>query len=124
MTEILEIYKCDICGNLVEVLDNGPGQLVCCGEPMKLFDPKTAEEGTEKHKPVIENAEHGIKVKVGDVPHPMLDNHYIQWIEIIADGVVYRKTLRPGDQPEAVFCVNASNIRARAYCNVHGLWRN
>lgn len=124
MTKKLEVYKCEICGNIVEMLHEGAGELVCCGEPMVLFDAKTMEEGTEKHKPVIEKAEHGMKVKVGDVPHPMIDQHYIEWIEIIADGIVYRKSLKPGDVPEAVFCIDAENVWARAYCNVHGLWKN
>ena len=122
MTQVLEIYKCDICGNIVEVLDNGPGQLVCCGEPMKLFDTKIMEEGTEKHKPVIEKAEHGIKVKVGDVPHPMLDNHFIEWIELICCEGVTRKYLKPGNPPEAMFECDCENVRAREYCNLHGLW--
>jgi superoxide reductase len=91
---------------------------------MVLFDSKTMEEGTEKHKPVIEKVENVIKVKVGDIPHPMMDEHYIEWIEIVADGYVYRKDLKPGDAPEAVFCLDAENIWARAYCNIHGLWRN
>ncbi len=124
MTKKLEIYKCEICGNIVEMLHEGAGELVCCGEPMALFDAKSMEEGTEKHKPVIEKAEHGIKVKVGDVPHPMIDQHYIEWIEVNADGVVYRKNLKPGDVPEAVFCIDTENIWARAYCNIHGLWKN
>jgi superoxide reductase len=120
----MEVYKCELCGNIVEMLHEGAGELVCCGEPMVLFDAKTMEEGTEKHKPVIEKTEQGIKVKVGDVPHPMMEEHFIEWIELIADGVVYRNNLKPGDSPEAVFCLDAENIWARAYCNIHGIWKN
>ncbi|MCK4266783.1 MAG: desulfoferrodoxin [Thermoplasmata archaeon] len=124
MTEILEVYKCEICGNIVEMLHEGAGQLVCCGEPMKLFEAKNQDEGQEKHVPVIERSDVGVKVKVGDVPHPMLDEHYIEWIEIIADGMVYRKALKPGDVPEAEFRITGDSATVRAYCNIHGLWKS
>jgi superoxide reductase len=123
MAKKLEIYKCAKCGNIVEVLQGGVGQLVCCGEPMKLLDEKTADAATEKHVPVIEKVEAGYKVKVGSVPHPMLEEHYIQWIELLADGKAYRQFLEPGDQPEAVFNVEADSVSAREHCNVHGLWK-
>ena len=122
MTELLEIYKCNICGNIVEVIHTGIGQLVCCGEPMELLKEKTEEEGNEKHLPVIEKTEKGIKVKVGSVAHPMEEKHYIEWIEVIANGKVYRKFLKPGDLPETEFEVSGEII-AREYCNVHGLWK-
>ena len=123
MAKKLEIYKCAKCGNIVEVLQGGVGQLVCCGEPMELLDEKTADAATEKHVPVIEKVEAGYKVKVGSVPHPMLEEHYIQWIELLADGKAYRQFLEPGDQPEAVFNVKADSVSAREHCNVHGLWK-
>lgn len=123
MAEDKKIYKCNICGNIVHVLHAGVGELVCCGEPMELLEEKTEDEGQEKHVPVIEKTESGIKVKVGSVPHPMEDAHYIEWISIIADGKVCTKFLKPGDAPEAEFCINAEKVEAKEYCNVHGLWR-
>ena len=123
MATKLEIYKCQKCGNIVEVLQGGAGQLVCCDEPMKLLDEKTADAATEKHVPVIEKVEGGYKVKVGSVPHPMLEEHYIQWIELLADDKAYRQFLEPGDEPEAVFNVQADSVSAREHCNVHGLWK-
>jgi len=119
-----EIYKCAICGNIVEVLHVGGGELICCGQPMDLLEAKTKDEGQEKHVPVIEKTDKGIKVKVGSVPHPMEDKHYIEFIEIIADGQVYRQELEPGQVPEAEFCIEAENIMAREYCNIHGLWQS
>lgn len=118
-----QVYKCNICGNIVEVLHAGGGELICCGEPMNLSEAKIQDEGMEKHVPVVEKTDQGVRVKVGEVTHPMENEHYIQWIEIIADGRVYRKELSPGDVPEAEFCVKADNIVAREYCNVHGLWK-
>ncbi len=123
MTTISQIYKCKICGNIVEVLHMGGGTLVCCGEPMELLQEKTADVGLEKHVPVIEKTATGIKVKIGSIPHPMEDKHYIEWIQIIADGRSYRKFLKPGDTPEAEFNIQAENITAREYCNIHGLWK-
>jgi superoxide reductase len=122
MAEKLQIYKCEICGNIVEVLHGGDGELVCCGQPMKNLTAKTADVGKEKHVPVIEKIAGGIKVKVGSVPHPMEEKHYIEWIEVIADGKAYRQFLRPGEAPEAIFKIEAKTITAREYCNVHGLW--
>ena len=124
MTEIREIYKCDICGNIVEVLHSGVGQLVCCGEPMKLLEEKTEDEGQEKHVPVIEKTEKGVKVKVGSVEHPMEDSHFIEWIEVIADGKASRQWLKPGQKPEAEFCIDDGQITAREHCSVHGLWKS
>ena len=118
------IYKCNVCGNIVEVLHAGSGELVCCGQPMELKKENTVDASTEKHVPVIEKTEKGVKIKVGSVPHPMEAEHYIEWIEIIADGKVYRQDLKPGDAPEAEFCISAETITAREYCNVHGLWKS
>ncbi len=123
MAERLEVYKCDICGNIIEVLEGGAGELVCCGEPMKLFVENTVDAAKEKHVPVIEKVEGGIKVKVGSVPHPMTPAHYIQWIELLADGKVYRQFLTPSDKPEALFPVVAGQVSAREWCNLHGLWK-
>ena len=122
MTKKLEIYKCEICGNIVELLHEGVGQLVCCGQPMKLFEEKTEDQGMEKHVPVIEKTEKGIKVKVGSIPHPMEDEHYIEWIEVIGGEKVCRKFLKPGDQPEVEFETQSENVKVRELCNVHGLW--
>ena len=122
MTERLQIYKCEICGNIVEVLHSGEGQLVCCGQEMKLLKEQMEEQGREKHVPVIERTDKGIKVKVGSIPHPMEDNHYIEWIEAIADDKTMLKFLKPGDKPEAEFEIKDQSVKARDYCNIHGLW--
>ena len=125
MAKKLEVYKCMICGNIVEVLHGGDGELVCCGEPMKNLTAKTAaEEGKEKHVPVIEKVAGGIKVKVGSVPHPMEEKHFIEWIQVLADGISYRKFLKPGDKPQAEFEIKADKIQSREYCNIHGLWKS
>ena len=123
MAKKLEIYKCEACGNIVEILHGGEGELVCCGEPMKLIVENTVDAAKEKHVPVIERVSGGIKVKIGSVAHPMEDKHYIEWIEIIADGKAYRQFLKPGEKPEASFQVTADKIQAREYCNLHGLWK-
>lgn len=124
MTEKLQVYKCEICGNIVEVLHEGQGELVCCGQPMTLQLEKIEDQGNEKHVPVIEQTEKGIKVKVGAVTHPMEENHYIEWIEIVADGKVCKKFLNPGDSPEADFAVSPAKVEAREYCSIHGLWKS
>jgi len=124
MTVQKQIYRCNICGNIVEVLHAGAGQLVCCGQPMELLEENTVDASKEKHVPVVEKTENGIKVKVGSVPHPMEEEHYIEWIEVIADSAVYRKFLKPADGPEADFDIKAENIEAREYCNLHGLWKS
>ena len=123
MAEKLQVYKCNICGNIIEVLHGGAGELVCCGEPMELLNEKTADAATEKHVPVIEKIEGGYIVKVGSIPHPMEENHYIEWIELLADGKAYIQFLQPGMAPEAVFNVEADSVSAREHCNVHGLWK-
>ena len=120
--EINQIYKCEVCGNVVEVLFVGGGELVCCGQSMKLLVAKTEDEGMEKHVPVVEKTETGIKVKVGSVEHPMEEAHYITTIEALEGGKVHRKTLNPGQKPEAEFPVSEKAI-VREYCNLHGLWK-
>ena len=123
MAKKLEVYKCKACGNMVEVLHGGDGDLVCCGSPMELMTENTVDAAKEKHVPVIEKIEGGYKVKVGAVAHPMEEKHYIEWIELIADGKAYRQFLKPGDAPDATFMIAAAQVSAREYCNLHGLWR-
>lgn len=123
MAQLMGIYKCELCGNIVEVLYEGGGDLVCCDEPMKLYKENSVDAAQEKHVPVIEKTANGVKVTVGSVAHPMEENHYIQWIELIADGKAYRQFLNPGDAPVAEFCIEAKDISAREYCNLHGLWK-
>lgn len=123
MTKRLQIYKCDVCGNIVEVIHEGQGELVCCGQPMKLRKENTVDAAKEKHVPVVEKVDGGFKVKVGSVAHPMEEKHYIEWIEIIADGMAYREFLQPGDAPEATFMIDAAHVTALEYCNLHGLWQ-
>lgn len=123
MAKKLEIYKCVICGNIVEVLHGGVGELVCCGKDMSLYAENTVDAAKEKHVPVIEKIDGGFKVKVGDVAHPMEEKHYIEWIELLADGKAYRQFLNPGDTPEATFNIVADSVSVREYCNLHGLWK-
>ncbi len=118
------IYKCSHCGNIVEVLFNGGGELGCCDDKMVLQTENTVDASKEKHVPVIEKTANGYKVKIGSVEHPMEEKHYIMWIELIADGKAYRQNLKPGMKPEAEFCVDAKQITAREYCNLHGLWKS
>ena len=122
MANTLEIYKCELCGNIVEMMHGGKGKLVCCGQPMKLFVENTTDASQEKHVPVLEKIEGGFKITIGSIPHPMEEEHYIEWIELIAGGNAYRHFLKPGDPPEAVFKIDAQNVTAREYCNLHGLW--
>ena len=124
MTNKKEIYKCEVCGNIVEVLHDGVGTLVCCGQPMNLMKEKTEEEGNEKHIPVILENEEGVNIKVGSAEHPMTPEHHIEWIEISTENGESKKFLTPDDKPEANFPVKNKNIKAREYCNIHGLWRN
>ncbi|MBU4228997.1 MAG: desulfoferrodoxin [Proteobacteria bacterium] len=123
MAEKLQVYKCEICGNIVEVLHGGVGELVCCGQPMTLQTENTVDAAKEKHVPVIEKVAGGYKVKVGAVAHPMEEKHHIEWIELIAGDKAYRQFLKPGDAPEAFFAVDASSVNAREHCNLHGLWK-
>ena len=123
MAERLEVYKCEACGNIVLVMHAGGGELVCCGEPMNLLKENTVDAAKEKHVPVVEKTADGYVVKVGEVAHPMEEKHYIEWIELIAGEKSYVQFLKPGDAPEATFKVDAGQATARAYCNIHGLWK-
>ncbi len=119
----LEIYKCGVCGNMVEVLHVGGGELVCCNQPMNLIVENTTDAAKEKHVPVVEKMSDGYKVKIGSVAHPMEEKHYIEWVQIIAGNRSYREFLKPGMVPEAVFKLTEGSITAREYCNIHGLWK-
>lgn len=123
MAKRLEVYRCEVCGNMVEVLRGGAGQLVCCGKPMKLLTENTTDAAREKHVPVIEKTEDGFVVKVGSVAHPMTAEHYIEWIELLVDDRVCRAYLKPGDAPQARFWIRGDRVSAREHCNLHGLWR-
>ena len=123
MTERYQVYKCDICGNMVEVLHAAGGTLVCCNQPMTLLKENTTDAATEKHVPVVEQRGGVTKVTVGSVAHPMQEEHYIEWVELIVDDRVFRTYLNPGEAPEAVFNVGEEGVAAREYCNLHGLWR-
>ncbi|MFA7707379.1 MAG: desulfoferrodoxin [Candidatus Pacearchaeota archaeon] len=125
MTIKRQIWKCEICGNIIEVLHEGADALVCCGEKMKLQKENTVDASLEKHVPIIENKGQGhIIVKVGSVPHPMTDEHYIEWIEVLCDLGTFKYFLNPGNKPEAEFYLgNIKKFTVRAYCNLHGLWK-
>jgi len=122
MPQLNEVYKCELCGNIVEMLHGGPGALTCCNQKMVLQTENTVDAAQEKHVPVIEIGADSITVKVGSVAHPMADEHYIEWIELIADGKVYRQNLQPGSSPQATFPLIAQKVTAREYCNLHGHW--
>jgi len=124
MTKQSQIYKCDKCGNIVEILHAGAVDLVCCGQPMVLLEEKSADKTTEKHVPMIEKTADGYKITVGSTLHPMEEKHFIEWIELLAEGISYKKFLKPGDQPAAVFKTDAVSVTAREYCNIHGLWKS
>jgi len=123
-TELFDIYRCPVCGNMVEVIHPAAGELVCCGKPMIRLKENSVDAAREKHVPVIELKNHGIVVKVGEVPHPSTTEHFIEWIEVIDAGRVYRQHLKPGAEPQAFFeCSSKPGLIVRAYCNLHGLWR-
>jgi len=124
MTKINQIYKCSICGNMVEILHAGAGELVCCGQPMELLIIKNTDLGFEKHIPIIEKTKTEVIVKIGSILHPMEESHYVEFIEVIADNKIYKKFLKIGDQPIAKFEIKSDNVRAIAYCNIHGLWQS
>ncbi len=123
MTKKSEIYKCEICGNIVEVLHIGAGTLVCCGAPMTNMDEKTSDEGQEKHVPVIEKTDTGIIVNIGHIPHPMEETHHIEWIELETTDKLQKKFLSSDSEPKAEFETTDNLLSARAYCNIHGLWK-
>lgn len=124
MVELNQIYRCNVCGNMAESVHAGAGELVCCGTPMELQQEKSEGDGREKHKPVIEKTSEGVIVRVGSQPHPMESEHYIEWIEIITEHRTYRKQMEPNMDPEAEFFLEAEHVEARAYCNIHGLWKS
>jgi superoxide reductase len=124
MAERYEVCKCEVCGNIIEVLHGSQGQLVCCNQPMTLLKENTVDASLGKHVPVVEATADGVKVKVGAVAHPMEEKHYIEWVEIVADGKVCRQYLAPGQSPEAFFPIKAGAVAAREYCTVHGLWKS
>jgi superoxide reductase len=124
MTQLLQVYKCSVCGNIVEVVHASAGELVCCGKPMVLLAENSTDAAQEKHVPVVEKVDGGYKVKVGSAPHPMEEKHFIEWIELVADGLSYTRFLKPGDAPEATFALDASSVTAREYCSVHGHWKS
>jgi len=124
MAERLEIYKCDVCGNIVEVLHGAGGTLKCCGAPMVLQKEKSEDQGNEKHVPVLTRTDSGVKVVVGSIAHPMEEHHFIEWIEVLADGKICRKYLNPNDAPEAEFEISGADVKAREYCTIHGLWKS
>jgi superoxide reductase len=123
MAKQFAIYRCESCGNIIEILAAGGGEPACCGAPMTLLAENTSEGAQEKHLPVIQKTPEGYKVTVGSVLHPMEEKHFIQWIELLAEGVSFIKFLKPGDKPEAAFSTTASQVSAREYCNLHGLWK-
>lgn len=124
LTKVQEVYKCEICGNIVEVVHAGKGQLVCCGQPMSLLEENTTDAAREKHVPEITHDGKELKVKVGSVLHPMTEAHFIEWIELIADDRVERHYLNPGSSPETSFEFDGKSAIVRAYCNLHGLWKS
>lgn len=124
MTNRYEVFKCETCKDIVEVMISGSGQYACCGQPMKCMKEGTTDGAREKHVPVIEKSGNEYTVKVGAVPHPMQPEHWIQWVELVADGISYTRFLNPGDAPEAKFTVDAENVYAREYCNLHGHWKS
>lgn len=125
MTKRLEIYRCMMCGNIAEIFHEAEADLFCCGEKMVLQEEQTADTSTEKHVPYIEKVDGGYRVRVGEkAEHPMIENHHIEWIELIADNKIYREHFKPGDKAEAFFKVEADRVIAREYCNIHGHWQN
>ena len=123
MIKFKQVYKCEICGNIVEVIHESAGTLICCGQPMTLQVENTVDAAKEKHVPVVEKVEGGVLIKVGTIEHPMLEKHYIEWIEVQTSNKIYRKYLNPGDEPEALFLVEEEVLCVREYCNIHGLWK-
>jgi len=123
MAEKMAVYKCELCGNIAEVLTAGTADMMCCGQPMVKQAENTIDAAVEKHIPVLEKKDNGWQVSVGSVGHPMTDDHYIEWIELIAGDTVYRRFLNPSDKPVAYFPGVEGDASARAYCNLHGLWK-
>lgn len=124
MTKRSELYKCEVCGNIVEVMHTGAPSLVCCNQKMSLLKENTTDAATEKHVPIIEKVEGGYRIVVGEVEHPMTEEHYIEWIQLLTENEVYTKFLNPGEKPEAFFKTDARKLTAREYCNLHGTWKS
>lgn len=124
MAKINDVYRCPLCGNIVEVLHGAGGTLVCCGKPMELLKENSQDAAVEKHVPVIEKIDGGYRVTVGEVEHPMLAEHHIEWIELVTSTGVMRKYLKPGEKPVAEFKTDDTDVYAREYCNLHGHWRS
>lgn len=124
MAQKAEVFVCEACGNIVEVVHAGPGALACCSRTMQLLIENTTDAAREKHVPVIEKLGEGIKVSVGSIAHPMEDKHFIEWIEIFDGDSVHRRYLVPGTKPEALFPVNSQPVKVREYCTLHGLWES
>jgi len=125
MTELRQVYKCDICGNMIEVVHAAGGSLVCCGKPMTLKKENTTDAANEKHVPVLEEVDGKVVVRIGSVEHPMTPEHHIEWIELHTEDRVYRKYLSVDEKPEAVFNITLDKVLyAREYCNLHGLWKS
>ncbi len=123
VAKLFEVYKCEVCGNIVEVVHGGAGELICCGQPMKLLEEKASEQGNEKHLPVVEVASGEVKVKVGEVSHPMEEKHYIEWVEVLTPNGAVKRFLKPGENPEVTFKIDEKATAVRSYCNIHGLWK-
>jgi superoxide reductase len=123
MTKLHQVYKCNVCGNMVTIIHEGAGQLVCCGQPMELIKEKTEDVGQEKHLPAIERLNGKLIVKIGVIPHPMEEGHHIEWIAVFAGNKIYDQYLKPGDEPMAEFNISDENVEVWAYCNIHGLWK-
>ncbi len=124
MAKKLEIFKCELCGHIIEVLHEGGGTLSCCGQPMKAISANTTDASLEKHVPVVEKMDDGTHIKVGSVAHPMTPEHWIEWVQMITPaGYSCRVFIDPGTNPEGVFKMKPENGTARAYCNLHGLWK-
>ncbi len=124
MTERLQIFKCEVCGNIVEMLHGGKGEMICCNQPMKLYKENTTDASIEKHVPVIVVAGKMVNVKVGSIAHPMEESHFIEWIEVVSGDKAYRQFLNPGQAPEADFCIEGKDMTVREYCSIHGLWKS
>lgn len=119
-----QVYKCEHCGNIADILHGGGPKLFCCNKPMVLLEENTVDAAVEKHVPVVTKVDGGFKVAVGNVAHPMADDHHIEWIEVLENGSVHRQFLSPGEAPEAFFALEADSVTARAYCNLHGFWKS
>ena len=124
--EVYQIYRCNLCGNIVVVTTVGGGELSCCGQAMELLEPRQLEEGGVKHIPIIRKEGDIIVVEDGEVTHPMEDEHYIAFVELKVNGKSYFATFKPGDEPKAEFdvCADVADCEAIEYCTVHGLWNS